>query len=59
MTDELLSIKSHLEKKDLEKYCEILFNTVVKLSTEVNALKKQIEHLETLLLNVNVTEIKK
>lgn len=56
--DNLLSFKAHVDKKDLESFSQALMEQVVKLQIENQQLKEKLAHLEELLLNVPVMEIK-
>ena len=48
----IVNIKTAIDKKDLEAFSQALMNQVVKLQVENEKLKEKVEHLEELLKNV-------
>ena len=57
MKDNILSFKAAVDKKDLEKFAEVLFEKYIELQIENQKLKEKLEHLEELLINSNVPNI--
>lgn len=54
----VLNIKTAIDKKDLEAFSQALMEQVVKLQIENQQLKEKVEHLEELLRGLPVLEIK-
>lgn len=52
-----MKITLQLQDKNLEKFTQALFRENVELKQKVIELEEQIEHLETLLINIPVTEV--
>lgn len=48
----VLNIKTAIDKKDLEAFSQALMEQTVKLQVENQKLKEKVEHLEELLKNV-------
>ena len=57
MNDTLLSMKAHIDKKDLEAFSQSLMQQTITLQIENQKLKEKLEHLESLLIHSNVPSI--
>jgi regulator of replication initiation timing len=59
MNDNILSIKAHVAKKDLEAFSQALMEQTIALQIENQRLKEKLEHLEELLKNSHIVTIGK
>lgn len=53
-----MKLTLQVQDKHLEKFTQALFKENIELKQKVIELEEQIEHLENLLLNVNVVEVR-
>jgi hypothetical protein len=54
-----MNVTLNIDSKNLEKYAKALFKENVELRQKIIELEDKVEHLETLLTNLPVLEVKR